>query len=103
MEPQIWKFPEDLSAQEGKINQKPLMKKEPGMVVAFAFSAGQELKEHTAPFDVLVTIQSGQAGITMNAKTMSLAQGSCVMLPANVPHSVRAETEMHMTLTLIRA
>lgn len=101
--PQIWKFPADLPVQEGKVSQQLLIKKEPGMVIAFAFAAGQELREHTAPYDVLVSILSGVAELRVNAQTMIFSQGSCILIPANVPHTVRSETDMHMTLTMIRA
>ena len=41
--------------QTGAIVSRTLIKKPTGTVTLFAFDAGQELSEHTAPFDALVT------------------------------------------------
>lgn len=49
--------PTDLLAyQDGAIATRVLLKQKCGVVTLFAFDAGTELKEHTAPFDALINV-----------------------------------------------
>ena len=45
--------------QEGSVISKTLIKRNTWTVTLFAFDEGQELSEHTEPFDVLVYIMDG--------------------------------------------
>jgi len=47
--------------QDGSVVSKEVIKKDKGTVTLFAFDKGQELSEHTAPFDALVYIFDGRA------------------------------------------
>lgn len=82
---------------------KTLVDKDPGTVTLFAFDAGQRLSEHTAPFDALVQVTDGQAVITIAGNEHTVAAGQVIIMPANIPHAVRAEGKFKMLLTMIRA
>ena len=69
----------------------------------FAFDAGQELSEHTAPFDALVFIVEGQAEIIISGKSFQLKSGQAIIMPANDPHAVKATSQFKMLLTMIRS
>jgi len=73
-----------------------------GTVTLFAFAAGQELSEHTAPFDALVHVVEGRLDLTIGGKPMTLASGEIVVMPANVPHALRAVEDVTMILTMLR-
>lgn len=45
--------------QTGAIVSRQITKAETGNVTLFAFDQGQELSEHTAPFDALVHVLDG--------------------------------------------
>jgi len=45
-----------VSYQEGAVVSRIILKRETGNVTLFAFDAGQELSEHTTPYDALVHI-----------------------------------------------
>ncbi len=45
--------------QEGAVVSTTLLKKETGTVTLFAFDQGQELSEHTVPYDALVYLVDG--------------------------------------------
>ena len=47
--------------QEGTIVSKAIINKPNGSVTFFAFDNGQELSEHTAPFDALLQVIDGKA------------------------------------------
>ena len=71
-------------------------------ITLFSFDSGQELTEHTSPFEALVTILDGSAKISIEGKPYHLASGDLILLPANVPHSVFAERQFSMLLTIIK-
>ncbi len=68
----------------------------------FAFDEGQELSEHTAPFDALVHILDGEAEIKISGKAFRLETGEAIVMPANEPHALKATTPFKMLLTMIR-
>ena len=61
-----------------------------GNITLFAFDAGEELSEHTAPFDALVVTLSGSLALTIGGRGMQTTTQSVVLMPANVPHAVQA-------------
>ncbi len=88
--------------QTGAVVSRQIAKSEAGNVTLFAFDAGQELSEHTAPFDALVHILDGEAEIKIGGKPFLLRTGQAILMPANVPHAVRAATRFKMLLTMIK-
>jgi len=88
--------------QDDSIVSRVLMKSPGGTVTLFAFDAGQELSEHTAPFDALVHVLDGTAAITVGGVRHDVTGGQVIRLPAAVPHAVAATTRFRMLLTMIR-
>lgn len=86
----------------GSVVSKTLIDKKTGTLTLFAFDAGQGLSEHTAPFDAVVHILDGEAEIMIGGKAVLASAGSLVIMPANVPHAVRAHQRFKMLLTMIR-
>ena len=85
------------------IVSKIVLKKETGTVTLFAFDKGQELSEHTAPFDAIVQIVAGEANIIIDGKEETVKEGELIIMPANIPHAVKAEHRFKMLLTMIRS
>ncbi len=81
---------------------KTLIKKDTGTITLFAFDAGQGLSEHKAPFDAVVTILDGQAEITIDGQTTTVAKGEMVIMPANITHALFAKERFKMLLVMIR-
>lgn len=95
---------QDLAAyQDGSVVSRVLVKAETGNVTLFAFEAGQELSEHTAPFDALVHVIDGRAEITISGRPHVLDAGQVIVMPAGQPHALRAIERFKMVLTMIRA
>lgn len=93
----------DLDYQMGGIVSRILLKQPGGSVTAFAFDAGQELSEHTCPYDALLHVFDGQGIITIGGTTHRVAAGQIIRLPAHIPHAVAAERRFKMVLTMLRA
>jgi quercetin dioxygenase-like cupin family protein len=89
--------------QTGSIVSKEILHTIHGTVTLFAFSEGQGLSEHTAPFDVLAQIVDGKAEITISGKTYSADSGEMIKMPANVPHAVYAKKRFKMLLIMLKA
>ena len=73
-----------------------------GNITLFAFDAGEELSEHTAPFDALVLTLSGALVLTIGGRDVQTTPQSAVLMPANVPHVVRATEPPRMLLIMLR-
>ncbi len=88
--------------QTGAIVSRQITKAEGGNVTLFAFDEGQELSEHTAPYDALIHLLDGGAIIIISGKPHLLKAGEGIIIPANEPHAVKAEKRFKMVLTMIR-
>lgn len=88
-------------ASEGIVSKR-VIHKDTGNVSLFAFDRGQELSEHTAPFDALVQIIDGEGTIIINGKEYQLTAGTAIIMPANIPHAVKARKQFKMLLTMIK-
>ena len=86
----------------GAIVSRTLVKGPAGTLTVFAFDEGQELSEHSAPFDAYVTVLDGTVLLTIGGQPVTASTGETVMMPANVPHAVRATAPLKMLLTMIK-
>ena len=73
-----------------------------GNITLFAFEEGEELSEHTAPFDALVVTLSGALTLTIGGVEARTAPQTVVLMPANVAHAVRAVEPARMLLIMLR-
>lgn len=89
--------------QDGAVVSRTLVKRPTGSVTLFAFAAGQELSEHTAPYDALVHVLEGETEITIAGRPQTLRGGDLILMPAGQPHAVRAVARFKMILTMIRS
>jgi quercetin dioxygenase-like cupin family protein len=94
----------DLAAyQKNAIVSREIIGKETGSVTIFAFDAGQALSEHVAPFDAFVYVPEGRVEITIAGTPHLLEQGDAIVMPAHVPHAVKAVQPFKMLLVMIRS
>ncbi|MGQ9718363.1 MAG: cupin domain-containing protein [Nitrososphaerales archaeon] len=89
--------------QEGSIVSRTIIVRETGNVTLFAFDSGQGLSEHTVPFDALVYLVEGEGEFVIGGKPLRLKEGEMVVMPANIPHIVRAKKRFKMVLVIIRS
>ena len=71
----------------------------PGQV--FAFSKGEEIGTHDSTGDALVTVIDGVGRFVVDGKSYTLKQGQSLVMPAKKPHSVHAEEDFKMVLTVV--
>ena len=90
------------SYQDGSVVSRQITKEDAGNITLFAFDAGQELSEHTAPYDALVHVLDGEVEVRISGKPFHLKSGDAIIMPANDPHALKALTKFKMLLTMIR-
>lgn len=89
--------------QRESVVSKTLVKKDTGTITLFAFDKGQGLSEHTAPFDAAVQVVAGQAEVSIGGETVTVKAGELVVMPANIPHALKAEERFKMMLIMIKS
>lgn len=82
---------------------KQVIKGQTGNITLFAFDAGEGLSEHSAPFDAFVQILDGNAEISIGGVLHKLTAGEFIVMPANIPHALKAVEKFKMMLVMIRS
>lgn len=99
----VMKLRDLVAYQAGAVVSKTLVSGRAGTVTAFAFDEGQELSEHTAPYDASVIVLEGEVEIKVSGVAHSLKEGEMIIMPANKPHAVKAVKQFKMLLIMIKA
>ena len=86
----------------GSIVSRTLIDRRAGTLTLFAFDRGQGLSEHVAPYDAVVQVLDGSAAISIAGRKLRVKAGEMVVMPANVPHALKAERRFKMLLIMIR-
>jgi len=96
-------FNESITYNESAVVSKHILKKETGNVSLFAFDKGEGLSEHTTPFDAVVYIVDGKADIIIEGGSNILEANEAIIMPANIPHALKAVESFKMVLIMIRS
>ncbi|HQI71304.1 MAG TPA: cupin domain-containing protein [Bacteroidales bacterium] len=99
----VFEFTGMVDYADGAVVSRTIIKKPTGTVTVFAFDKGEGLSEHTAPFNALVNVVDGKADIIINGKSHFLDAGQSVIMPANIPHAVKALEKFKMVLVMIKS
>lgn len=97
-----FKFDAEVEYASGSIVSKNVLKNSVGNVSLFAFDKNEGLSEHTAPFDAMVQIIDGQAEIIIDGKSHYLKSGETIIMPADIPHALKAMEPFKIILSMIR-
>ena len=69
--------------------------------ILFGFAPGQELSEHTAARPAILHFLSGEADLVLGTDRLEARPGTWVHMPAHLPHSIMARTQVVMLLLLL--
>lgn len=94
---------ESIEYSVGSVVSKTIVKKPAGNITLFAFDKGEGLAEHSSPHEALVQLLDGKAEITIGEIPYNLQSGQSIILPANIPHSLKANEKFKMMLTMIKS
>jgi quercetin dioxygenase-like cupin family protein len=88
--------------QDGAVVSREIVRERAGTVTVFAFDKGQQLSEHTAPFDALVVGLDGTADISIAGQGHPVGAGEMIIMPAGVPHALKAVSRFKMLLVMVK-
>lgn len=95
-------FYEDLHYEDGKKPAvKTMIKNDVAKEIRILFRDKQEMKEHAAPFPIIVHIMEGLIDFGVNGKRHLLKKGMMIQLPARVPHNLIALQESMVRLSVL--
>ena len=98
----IFNAAESIAYAEKSVVSKTIIKKTTGTVTIFSFDKGEGLSEHSAPHEALIQLLDGKAEIIIGGQSHHLEAGQSIILPANIPHAVKATERFKMLLTMIK-
>ena len=87
--------------QPGQIVSRTLVQNAAVSITLFAFDTGEEISAHESKGDALVTILDGSGVITIDNKEYALTAGQSIVMPAGIPHAVRAASPFKMLLVVV--
>jgi quercetin dioxygenase-like cupin family protein len=98
---------EDIAALVGEIPNDTIVSRtfhedERLKAILFGFAPGQELSEHTASQPAILQFLEGEADLKLGEDEFAAAPGTWVRMPARLPHSIRARTQVTMLLLLYK-
>jgi quercetin dioxygenase-like cupin family protein len=100
--PKVEALKDMVEYQEGAVVSRTLIDKPMGTVTLFAFAEGEGLSEHTTPYDALVQVLDGEVEITIAGEAFHLDEGEMIVMPADVPHALRALGRFKMLLVMVK-
>lgn len=100
--PEPFEVAQLVDLQPDAIVSRILVKHPSGSITFFAFDAGQSVEEHTAPFDAMIHVVEGTAEVSVAGKWHTVPAHHAILLPAGVPHAVRAPQPFKMLLVMLR-
>lgn len=94
---------DSIDYSKGATVSKIVTRNKNGTTTLFSFDKGQNLSEHTTPFDAIVIILDGTCQITIADKPHLVSEGQILIMPANIPHALEAVEAFKMMLIMIKA
>jgi quercetin dioxygenase-like cupin family protein len=70
--------------------------------VLFAFSAGQELSEHTSSMPAVLHFLSGEAEVTLGDDRVAAKRDTWIHMPAGLRHAIKTREPTTMLLLLLK-
>lgn len=95
-------FTENLNFNDNKVVVKVLLETSFSKEIRILLKKGQVMKEHKAPFPIIVHILAGEIAFGVEGKVHDLKQGTMLTLESNIPHNLTAKADSIVRLTLSR-
>ena len=90
----------ELNFNEDNVVIKVLMETKVSKEIRILFKKGHEMKKHKAGFPITVAVHSGNILFGVNGKEIVLNSGDLIYLEANTPHSLFANKDSIVRLSL---
>lgn len=94
---------DSIDYSDGSVISKTIIKNPGGNITLFSFDEGQELSEHSSPHEALVQVLDGTVEISIGREPFIVNAGESIILPANIPHALKAVKRFKMMLIMVKA
>lgn len=87
---------------DGRVSSKTLSQRKDLSISLFAFDEGEGLNTHAASGDAFVYVLDGEVKITIGEDEFELYEGQTIVMPANIPHGLKAIQKFKMLLIVVK-
>lgn len=93
-------FNEQLDFNDNKIKTSVILETSFSKEIRILMKTGQIMKEHKAPFPIIVHVLEGAIDFGVNGESQHLKKGAILTLEGNIPHDLKAKKDSIVRLTL---
>jgi quercetin dioxygenase-like cupin family protein len=98
----LYNLNEIIDYSEDSIISRIIAKNDSGSMTLFSFDRGQNLSEHSTPYNAVVQVLDGEVELVIGGESLIARAGETVVMPADVPHAVNSVTRFKMLLTMLK-
>lgn len=98
---QTFKMSEAVNVVAAQVVSKTLVQNKHHSLTLFAFAENEEISIHESKGDALVSVLEGIGSFQIDDKVYELQANESIVMPANVPHALKAITDFKMSLLVI--
>ncbi len=100
---EVHKLADQIEASEDRPHFHRIFENANGGVVLIALKAGQQLAQHLAPAELMVSVIEGAIDFTMIDKPHTIKAGEFILVGEGVPHSVIAREDSKVMLVKVKS
>lgn len=93
-------FTTNIQFDDNRVKTKVLIETSFSKEIQILMKAGQVMKEHKAPFPILIHLLEGSIELGVQGEKNALKQGDIIALDGGVPHDLLANENSVIRLTL---
>lgn len=96
----IFNLKDKINYSESGILSSVLWKNDICQYTLFCLAQGTDISEHTSSRNATVQVLEGTGILTLNGEDIPLEPGIFIVMAANAPHALKAESNLAFLLTL---
>ena len=98
----VLKMEEVLAYESNKVASMTLAQNDKLSLTLMSFDKGEGISTHAASGDAMVQVLDGTVEITIDGETHHLNKGESIIMPANIPHALKAIEKFKMFLIVVK-
>ncbi|RRJ64989.1 cupin domain-containing protein [Paenibacillus oralis] len=99
----VLKLADEITVEQHQSSSKTLVQRPDLGMTLFALDQGEEIKKHSSSGDAMVNVIEGIAEITIGDEVHTVKAGETIIMPANIPHGLKAvEAAFKMLLIVVK-